>query len=403
MTARVLIVDDSQLNLKLATAALKPAGYDIHTAEGGPEALSKIGDIRPMLIILDVTMPEMDGYELCRRLRKMPEYARAPIMMLTANDSLEERINGLEAGADDYMSKPFEPVELRARAMALLRRAVPEPSLEQKQEGRTYAVFSLRGGVGVTTIATNLAVGLSQVWGGNPLLIDLAFTGGQSALMLNLPLRTSWGQLAQRNPEDVDDSILEAVFLHHDSGVRVLASPTQLEHSELISPEVVSHVLKLSRQKAPAMILDMPHDFQETTLAGLDIADQILLVITPELAAVRGASNALAVFDQLDYLPTKTTLVLNYTFERGALARKDIETALRRPIDIVLPYAGETMVRAVNLGTPPIYEQPSRGIGAFFEDWAFFMVPEEQRQQRPEHPCEGWQRVAQRAQQRRSR
>src|SRR5262249_40250695 len=150
--------------------------------------------LMPDLIILDVMMPHLNGYEVCRQLRRRPTLAQRPIMMLTAQDSLEERINGLEAGADDYMCKPFEAAELQARVKALLRRATPisvEPAALGRQ-GKVIATFSLRGGIGVSTLAANLAIGLAQLWGQPTALVDLALTAGQSALMLNLALRNSW-------------------------------------------------------------------------------------------------------------------------------------------------------------------------------------------------------------------
>src|SRR5690349_20289346 len=90
---RILVVDDSAINLKLITASLTPLGFEMVTANNGREALDRIDAIQPDLIILDVMMPELNGYEVCRRLRRKPTMAQRPIMMLTAQDSLEERIN----------------------------------------------------------------------------------------------------------------------------------------------------------------------------------------------------------------------------------------------------------------------------------------------------------------------
>src|SRR6476620_5768034 len=122
---RILVVDDSAFNLKIVSATLAPAGYEVVMASNGREALERVDAMQPDLIILDVMMPELNGYEVCRRLRRKVTTMHRPIMMLTANDSLEERVNGLEAGADDYMSKPFEAPELQARVKALLRRFTP--------------------------------------------------------------------------------------------------------------------------------------------------------------------------------------------------------------------------------------------------------------------------------------
>lgn len=402
---RILVVDDSIFNLKIITASLTPAGYEIVTAANGREALDRVDAIQPDLIILDVMMPDLNGYEVCRQLRGKATTANRPIMMLTAQDSLEERINGLEAGADDYMSKPFDATELQARVKALLRRASPinvAPEVAACQ-GKVIATFSLRGGIGVSTIAANLAVGLAQIWGKPTALVDLALTNGQSALMLNLSLRHSWADLERAAVYDIDAALLDSLLLTHSSGVRVLSPPSRPEQSELITAEKVSHVLALLKQRYEYIVLDLPHDFSETTLAGLDAADQILAVLAPEMAAVRAMSSALDVFTNLTYPPEQIALVLNATFERGALARKDIEAALKQPIALTLPFAADALVSAINRGMPPVVDLATKPIGAALEDCAFFVSKAADRTQRPAKPTDAWQRLAQRAQQRRQR
>jgi pilus assembly protein CpaE len=400
---RILVVDDSAFNLKIVSAILAPAGYEITTASNGREALERVDSVQPDLIILDVMMPELNGYEVCRRLRRKVTTMHRPILMLTANDSLEERVYGLEAGADDYMSKPFEAPELQARVKALLRRFAPtknEP-LAAARQGKVIAVFSLRGGIGVSTLATNLAVGLAQLWGQPAALVDLALASGQSALMLNLPLRHSWADLARADLSEIDIELLDSVLLSHPCGTRALASSSRPEQSELIDAEKVAHVIGLLRERHEYVILDLPHDFSETTLAGLDAADHVLAVLAPELASVRAMACTLETFDQLDYSRDRFSLVLNNTFERGGLARKDIEATLKQPIAFGLPYAADILLSAINRGVPPVAELPNKPIAAALEDCALAVSKETHRAQRPAKPTEAWQRAAQRAQQRR--
>ena len=101
MAERILAVDDNPVNLKVVRATLIRAGYDVFTASNGLEALAILEEMVPDIILLDITMPDMDGYEVCRRLRAKPETAHVPVMMLTAHDSLDEKVKGFEAGADD--------------------------------------------------------------------------------------------------------------------------------------------------------------------------------------------------------------------------------------------------------------------------------------------------------------
>ena len=113
---------------------------------------------------------------------------------------------------------------------------------------------------------------------------------------------------------------------------RVLLAPRKPEHSELLTSDKVVKVLQFLRQRYPYVVIDLPHDFRDTTLAGLDAAQEIITVIAPELASVRSMAVALEVFDSLEYPREKIHLVLNWIFEKRGLARKDIETALRQPM-----------------------------------------------------------------------
>lgn len=118
---RILIVDDDRALREALRRALTLAGYETEMAAGGQEALALVAAREPDAIVLDVGMPEVDGLEVCRRLRGGGD--RVPVLMLTARDAIEDRIEGLDAGADDYLVKPFDVGELKARLRALLRRS----------------------------------------------------------------------------------------------------------------------------------------------------------------------------------------------------------------------------------------------------------------------------------------
>ncbi len=400
----ILAVDDSELNLKLVAAALQADGHEVLTARDATQALEMAEQARPALAILDVMMPDMDGYTLCRRLRRMPATAHIPIMILTSLSELEEKLKAFEAGADDFLAKPFQPEELRARVNVLLRRASAAiTAVTTDQKGQTLAVFSLRGGVGVSTLAVNLAVGLAQIWPFPIALADLALVNGQGALMLDLPLRNTWGDLAHIPAEEIDSEVIESVLLRHDVGVHVLAAPRRPEEAELLTGEQVTRVLELLRSRYQYLVLDLPHDFSETTLAALDAADRVLLLLSPELAAVRCASIALDVFDQLGYPPEKTTLVLNRTFRGKGLPRPEIEKALGREIRVVISHAAGTLVPSLIMGRPPALEDPEAPIGALFEDLAYFWSKQEHKQSPPDTGREGYQRVLRRARERRKK
>jgi DNA-binding response OmpR family regulator len=127
----VLVVEDESSIASFVALYLKNAGYSVKTAANGSDALAQVAASQPTLIVLDLMLPDIDGIEVCRRIRKGSD---VPILMLTARDEDVDKIIGLEVGADDYLTKPFNPRELVARVKSILRRAAPERrQLETKQ------------------------------------------------------------------------------------------------------------------------------------------------------------------------------------------------------------------------------------------------------------------------------
>src|ERR1700737_73923 len=121
---RVLVVDDEDHILELARLYLSREGYQVESVADGAEAVARFSQVKPDLVVLDIMLPGVDGLTICREIRKQ---SQVPIIMLTARDEITDRVVGLELGADDYLTKPFHPQELVARAKALLRRTRQEP------------------------------------------------------------------------------------------------------------------------------------------------------------------------------------------------------------------------------------------------------------------------------------
>ena len=153
MSARILVVDDIEANVRLLQAKLEAEYYEVLTAPDGPAALTLAAAERPDIILLDVMMPGMDGFTVCKRLKDDPETRHIPVVLLTALDGRADRVAGLEAGADDFLTKPIDDVMLFARVRSLTRlKSVIDELREREASGRRMGVIagvaSRLGGVG---------------------------------------------------------------------------------------------------------------------------------------------------------------------------------------------------------------------------------------------------------------
>src|SRR5512140_1814970 len=166
MPEKILIVDDDLDTLRLVGLMLQKQGYQIVAASSGPQGLELAFSELPSLILLDVMMPGMDGYEVARRLRASDKTANVPILMFTAKSQLDDKVTGFEAGADDYLTKPTHPTELQAHVKALLARSSKNkinPATSPVEEpGYKIGLLAARGGLGVTSVAVNLAAAVRK-------------------------------------------------------------------------------------------------------------------------------------------------------------------------------------------------------------------------------------------------
>jgi len=362
---RILVVDDSKLSVKMIEDRLAASGFQVDVAFSAEEAIANLSTpdaVLPDLVISDVVMPGMDGYQFCQWLRGNPATVHIPVIMLTSKGGVSAKVDGFQAGADDYLVKPVDPVELEMRIKVLLARmkaaqATAGRTMEASQ-ARIISVFSLRGGVGVTSVAVNLAVALAQLWQTEVPLVDLALESGHCALMLDLKPKHSLADLADRGPEAIDDALLDGVLIRHDSGVRVLPAPPSPELADTITPTLVGTVLTMLQPQFPYLVVDTPSRFDEVTLAALDQSDVIVLLLTPEIACLKVTTAALDVFQALEYPPQKLIAVLNWPFARGGLPQKNVEAALHTPLGMVIPHERALFVEAINRGVPLVLSHP---------------------------------------------
>lgn len=402
MPIHILAIDDEPIYHKMIAHALEPAGYKLTFANNGSLGLATATALKPDMIITDVLMPDINGYEVVKRIRREPGFAHTPIMMLTCQTEMSEKLHAFEAGADDYMTKPFDPGELVARVTVWVRRleelkTTQDLEKDEKDLGQMIAFHSLRGGIGCSSLAVNTAMAMKALWDKPTLLVDGVLTAGQIALMLNASLKRTWADISELTPEELDYDALRSIVSMHTTGIHFIAGPSTPISAEMVTGELVDTAIQLLRPYYEYIIIDLPHDFSEVTLFMLDQADLIVVPMAPEMASIRAADAALGVYKKLGYPPEKAKLVLNQTIDVSVLDQRKIEKALKIGFEGVVPYTPGPFTRSINIGQTVYHNTPNTEVTQIIEDLAYSTSKEEHRANAPETPTPTWHKVHERA------
>ncbi len=374
---RVLVIDDDPGLIKMMGLILHKAGYKVEVATSGIDGLAKTDEFKPDIVILDRMMPFMDGLEVVRRLRSRPGTTQIPIIMLSAMGRVEDKVDGFEAGVDDYVHKPVEPKELLARTKALLMRA----NYSRPAAARTVAIMGAKGGVGVTSVAVNLAVTLAKQ-GNSVILAELRASGGTVRHQLKVSSNQDIGQLLSMHPEKIKRAEIERRIINHSSGMQLLLAP-QNNENETLTQGHIELILDVLTTRAKFVVLDMPPVLNEATRRAFELADQVLLVTEPETLSISCAYMQLLKLKDWDVFNRVNLVVSTRTPSGSWLNRVEIENRLgmgggeaqaasrwepralevdvrlRQGVAGVIPSAPELFHEAVRAGVPIVLIEPS--------------------------------------------
>jgi len=365
-------------------------------AKSSSEGLAKISSFDPELLIVDLMLPDMDGFQILERLRRDPKFGTIPVIVITAKDELDQKLKAFELGADDYLVKPFQPEELVARMGILARRgraAQQSRAVEKAKDASLYVVHSLRGGLGCSSIVVNLGLAFLKLWGKSTLLVDGVLTAGQIALMLDAKSTATWENLVGINEETLDDVVVDEMMSEHKSGIRYIASPRFPIAADTFSNEISKLFMDSLKTRNDFIVVDASHDFSDMTINMLSMSNLILLVMAPEMASLRTAMGALEIYDRLGISVEKVKIVLNNNSSNPAIKQAQLEKVLKRPIDFVLPYEAGEVNRALNFGQPFILTNPDLPICLALENMAYHLSDQSLKALPPAVPSPTWKRV----------
>lgn len=364
MSEKILIVDDDLDTLRLVGLMLQRQGYQISAATNGQQGLDKAFEEDPDLILLDIMMPDMDGYEVTRRLRQNPATASTPILMFTAKSQLDDKVTGFEVGVNDYLTKPTHPSELQARVKTLLARTVDKKVVSlpsNDQQGYVIGVLAPRGGQGVTTLAVNLAAGLFNRYKTDVIVAEML--PGQGALALDMGLTVSKGLVdllsITKTSEITPDRVRESL-VNHGSGLKFLLATDRPRDMYLINQGAnYESLLSTLSGLARFSILDLGVGIQPFTPKIFPYCNEILIVFegTPNTI-----THTRALIDDLVSMGMSKGnihVVLNKRIRSDAqLPLTQVQDKLGQEIIGTITPAPELFTQATRLLTPAILCQP---------------------------------------------
>lgn len=361
---KILIVDDDLDTIKLVGLMLERRGYKISAAQLGVQALAKVQTEIPDLIILDVMMPDMDGYEVCRRLRANPATAHIPVIMFTAKSAVDDKVAGFQAGADDYLTKPIHPDELTSRVEAVLLRARQRQGVTGTPRAKTFGFLGAKGGAGTTTLVVNSAVAMIQGPAKGKKIILAEMRSGMAAISFQLGLQHSGAtaKLLGRPAEHLDVRFVEAQLEEHSTGLLVLSG--QVEPPGVAAPMTVPHAEAIIRNLATLadyLFLDLGVGLGEVNRRVLLECSYIVVAIEPNRPSLALAQALLGEMTAtLNIARHRIGVVLvNKAPSAASYTKETIEGLLQHGLVGVITPAPEVAFQSAERGIPMLMVQPT--------------------------------------------
>jgi len=289
--------------------------------------------------------------------RLTTECPNTTIISAAQNASSDQIVGSLRAGAREFLKIPISADELRTVLDRVSDFSTKQHVEAPRKQGRMVAVFSSKGGCGTSFIATNLAAATNA----KTVLVDLNLQAGDLPLFLGLDAKYSIADMVEKRNR-LDETLVNSLVTPHSGNLSLLAAPREADSADEIEPQHIFEVLQKLREHYEYVVLDPQHTFDSITLAALDQSDEIVLVLTLDIPAIRSTQRALEIFDRLGYPRKKVRIVVNRWSKQIDIDLRQIEKFLNEPVIGFVPSDYQTAVNSINLGTPLVQSEPTSKI-----------------------------------------
>lgn len=360
MAEKILIVDDDMETLRLVGLMLQRQGYQIVAASNGTQALGLTRNEKPDLIVLDVMMPDMDGYEVTRQLRQDKDTLDIPIILFTAKSQVDDKVTGYEVGADDYLTKPVHPAELVAHIKALLSRGKSRAASYQ-EKAYTIGFIAAKGGLGVSSLTLNLAIAMRVRSKTEIIAAELRPGQGSWGVELGFPETDGLNKLLKLKPAEITKAKVENELVRMTNGLRLLmASNYSKDTNTFSSDEEMKLILEQLGSIGKIVLLDIGTNFIPALDDILEHLNEIVLVTEPQPVTIQRTHILLDELAQKGFGKSKllSLVLINRMRTDVQFSISQVQDALHTPVLQMVPPVPELAYQASLRNIPLIDVQP---------------------------------------------
>lgn len=389
-TTNILIVDHNKENKLKERLQGFPNFNIIGSTDNADIGFALSEKQQPDVILFNVDMPGHEGIAVAEVFSM--EFPKSSLILITNSDSKRVLRHALKVGAKEVITMPIEDDRLYRLIIRVFQRETERQGLftvekKIKPQFKIITVFSTKGGVGKTTIALNLAIFIRKLTGKRTVLVDLDLMSGNVGLMAGVPTKISIRDVVDELAT-IDAQSLDNYCAEHSSGLRILPAPSNPELATFIGAEDVEKTLQLLAETYNYIIIDSPNYFHDTVIPGLEIAQDILLVTTLDLAAIQNMKQCMEMLANLN-LKNKVKVIVNRVGYTGGIKIKDIEEELGTTAFNVIPNFEKVAINAVNMGSPIAVSSKNASVLYSFENMASRLLINEVQPR----PLSGWRKL----------
>ncbi|MDS0525885.1 response regulator [Clostridium sp. SHJSY1] len=354
---RILIADDIKETINVIKKILsldKETFEVVGEAGNGEEVLKLIPNVKPDVVLMDINMPILNGLEATEKITM--EYPSVMVIIMSVQAENEYLKKAMFHGAKEYIIKPFDHDVLINTIITTYekykeRQVKFTHNLDVMRDTKVIAFFSSKGGVGKSVLSLNTAIVLSKEYDKKVLLIDMDLQFGDISILVNQYNQKTILHAVEDGQIDSYENMKPYLYKYNEN-FDILFAPGKPESAEYITKEAIENIMNLAKNQYDVVIVDTGINFNDNTLYILDIAQNILMISTMEIVALKNTKLGLGVMDSLEYDKDKVKLVINRFNTNYGISKKEVEEAFKGGVFAFIPDEEKNVAISVNKGLP---------------------------------------------------